>query len=138
MVPKHVLSEEIANIRYILQKSYQKFYLMQLDAAYYYSGAKSHLYQTSKWLHDFITLKFPISSQRLLLKLYKLTTLPVPTSRYVITMKATQLLISLPKYFAIILHRDHFVNTLTLFKEIQFILCKVNFALTLTIDWLNI
>ena len=48
LVPKHVLAEEIANIRYILQKSYQKFYLMQLDAAYYYSGGKSHLCQTSK------------------------------------------------------------------------------------------
>ena len=81
----------------------------------------------------FITLNFPISSQRLPLKLYKLITLPVPTSRYVITMKATQLL-SLPKYFAIISHREHFVNTITLFKETQFILCKVNFALTLTID----
>lgn len=40
LVSKHVLSEEIANIRYNLQKIYQKFYLMQLDAAYYYSCAK--------------------------------------------------------------------------------------------------
>ena len=47
----------------------------------------------------FITLKFHISSQRLPLKLSKLLTLPVPTSRNVTTtMKATQLLSLLSFY----------------------------------------
>ena len=55
-VPKHVLSKEIANIRYTLQKSYQKFYLMQLHAAYYYSCAKV-IYARHR-NDSFITLKF--------------------------------------------------------------------------------
>ena len=84
---------------------------MQLNTSHYYSSAKVIHARHQNDL--FITLKFAISSQRLSLKLSKLLTLPVPTSRNVTsTMKPTQLL-SLPKYFAITSHHDHLV-TLTL------------------------
>ena len=132
LVQKHVLSQVIANIRQKLRKSYHKFYLLHLDASFYYSGAK---FIYARHRNDlFITLKIPSSSQRLPLKLYLLITLPVPTSRNVrTTMKATQLL-SLPKYFAITSHHDHFV-TLTsedLDSGVQenTILCKIYLAFT--------
>lgn len=108
LIPKHLLSEIIANIRHKLQKSYQKFYLIQLDASFYYSSGKFIFARHHNDL--FVTVKFPISSQRLPLKLYKVISLPVPTSENVTSnMQATQLL-SLPDYFAITPHHDYFIS----------------------------
>ncbi|XP_062603682.1 uncharacterized protein LOC134265486, partial [Saccostrea cucullata] len=108
LIPKHILSKVISNIRHKLRKSYQKFYLVQLDASFYYSGGKFLFARHNNNL--FITVKFPISSQRLPLNLYKVISLPVPTSENVTSkMQATQLL-SLSDYFAITPHHDYFLS----------------------------
>lgn len=79
-----------------------------MDSSFYYSSNKFLFARHNNDL--FVTVKFPISSQRLPLKLYKVISLPVPTSENVTSkMQATQLL-SLSDYFAITPHHDYFLS----------------------------
>lgn len=82
--------------------------MIQLDSSFYYSSNKFLFARHNNDL--FVTVKFPISSQRLPLKLYKVISLPVPTSENVTSkMQATQLL-SLADYFVITPHHDYFLS----------------------------
>lgn len=108
LIPKHILAEVISSIRHKLRQSYHKIYLIQLDSSFYYS---SNTFPFARHNSDlFVTVKFPISSQRLPLNQYEVIILPVPTSENVTSkMQATQLL-SLSDYFAITPNHDYFLS----------------------------
>lgn len=111
LISKHMFGRVLAEINHNLRKSYQKFYLVHTDPSYYYSNGQFLFARNKNELY--ITFKFPISSQSTPLQLYKVLSLPVPTSENVTEkMQATQLL-SLSSYFAITSHHDYFVSLST-------------------------
>lgn len=71
----------------------------------------SFLQETKNELY--ITVKFPISSQSTPLQLYKVLSLPIPTSENVTEMMQATQLLSLSSYFAITSHHDYFVSLST-------------------------
>lgn len=81
----------------------------------------------------YITIKFPISSQKNSMKLFKIISMPVDMTHNKTKDQATQLL-SLPEYFAISNHHDHYVqlNAKDLINcaHSKQIICNTNYALT--------
>lgn len=111
LISKHMFGRVLAEINHKLKISYQKLYLVHTDPSYYYSNGQFLFARNKNELY--ITVKFPISSQSNPLQLYKVLSLPVPTSENVTEkMQATQLL-SLSSYFAITSHHDYFVSLST-------------------------
>lgn len=92
--------------RFLLRKSIIS--LESTDPSYYYSNGQFIFARIKNELY--ITVKFPISSKSTPLQLYKVLSLPVPTSENVTEkMQATQLL-SHSSYFALTSHHDYFVS----------------------------
>ncbi|XP_062574148.1 uncharacterized protein LOC134235987 [Saccostrea cucullata] len=132
LIPKFLITRTLSNINFKLRKSYKNFYLIHTDYSFYYSHEK-FLYARDKG-SLFITVKFPISAQKQPLQLFKVISLPVPTSPNVTSdMHATQIL-STPDYFAITSHHDYFVSLsaedLVNCDNGPTILCNSNRALT--------
>ena len=131
LIDRTVLSHVIRSIHSKLKKSYKQFYLTHTDVGYFYSNGKFVFSRNHSSLY--ITLKFPLSSQKLPLHLYKIISLPVPVNANSSSqMHATQLL-SLPDYFAITPHHDQFIplysKDLVNCQHGSVILCDFNIAL---------
>ena len=132
LIDSSTLTSVLHSINSKLRRSYKQFFLIHTDPNYYYSNANFVYARNHSSLY--VTLKFPISSLRQPLKLYKVVSLPVPVKDTTSSdMHATQLL-SLPDYFAITPHHDYYLplssSDLLNCQHDSIILCDINLVLT--------
>ncbi|KAK3107915.1 hypothetical protein FSP39_025038 [Pinctada imbricata] len=131
LIDRNTLSNVLHNIKHLMRKHYPQFYLTHLDPSFYYSNGKFIYSRNHASLY--ITIKFPLSSLERPLKLYKVISLPVPVHHNVTSKHATQLL-TLPDYFAITPHHDHYLplssKDLINCHHDSVMLCDINLALT--------
>ena len=132
LISKQTLSHVLHTIKLRMRKHYSQFYLTHLDPSFYYSHGKFVYARNHSSLY--VTLKFPLSSLRLPLNLYKVISLPVPVHHNSTTSKHATQLLSLPDYFAITPHHDHFLplsaTDLINCQHDSVMLCDINLALS--------
>ncbi|KAK3097873.1 hypothetical protein FSP39_014042 [Pinctada imbricata] len=132
LIDRPTLTKVLRHLHSHIRKSFKQFYLTHIDPNYYYANAKFVYARRGSQLY--VTVKFPLSSLNKPLNLYKVISLPVPVkNNSSLTMHATQLH-SLPDYFAITPHHDHYLQLsskdLVNCQHDSVILCDMNLALT--------
>ena len=132
LIDRPTLTRVLHHLHSHIRKSFKQFYLTHRDPNYYYANAK--FVYARKGSQLYVTVKFPLSSLNKPLNLYKVISLPVPVKdNSSSTMHATQLH-SLPDYFAITPHHDHYLQLsskdLVNCQHDSVILCDMNLALT--------
>ncbi|KAK3099326.1 hypothetical protein FSP39_002667 [Pinctada imbricata] len=132
LISRSTLLSIIQQITKTLRKSYSQFQLTHTDPSYYFSHGK--FVYARNFSSIYLTVKFPLTAHKRPLTLYKVISLPVPLKENSSSaMHATQLL-SLPDYFAITKHHDHFVpiaatDLVNCVHDTE-ILCDMNLPLT--------
>lgn len=96
LIQESVLAQTLQQIEKKLSKSHTRFFLIKKHPAYYYRSADFLYVRQGSSL--FITIKFPISSHRYPLTLYKVISLPVPINS---TSSHASQLLDTPDYLAI-------------------------------------
>ena len=129
-ISKTTLHHAIVEITKILADKEPKFYLTQTQVNWYYQYAKYFYARHKNSL--FITVKFPLTSQKEPMNIYKVISYPVPINS---TSSHGTSLLHLPQYFAVTSHQQ-FYTTFTVAEletcqqESTMTQCTFNKALT--------
>lgn len=129
LIQETVLAQTLQQIERKLSKYYTQFFLIKiLPAKYYKSSDFLYVRQGSSL---FITIKFPTSSHRYPLKLYKVISLPVPIKST--STHASQLLYT-PDYLAVTSYHHKYATFLTAqlsdyTRNLPYIICSSNIPL---------
>lgn len=129
LISRELLQYSISEIQKLLSHKEPHFYLSQKSVNWYYQNAKFFYVRHKSSL--FITVKFPLTSQRQPITLYKVLSYPVPINA---TSSHATSLLNLPTYFAVTSHQQFYTTfTVTEIASCQNddeIHCTFNKALT--------
>lgn len=130
LIPEEILAHTLQHIQRKLAKSHSKFFLIRKHPAQYYKSSDFLYVRQGSLL--FVTVKFPISSHRYPLTLYKVISLPVPINST--STHASQLL-DTPDYLAVTHHHQLFVTLsskqlMDCTKNSPNVICTSNIPLT--------
>lgn len=104
-LPKYTLHKTITEIQKILSKTQPNFFVSQTQIPWYYQHADFFYARRKNSL--FISVKFPVTSHREPLHLYKVISYPVPINST--SSHATNIL-HLPTYFAVTSHQQFYAT----------------------------
>lgn len=128
LISASVIKNTIQEISKILSEEYSNFYLTIKDPEYYYTHG--HFAFGRHFGAIYVTLKFPLSHEKLPLNLYQVISMPIPVNGT--SNHATQLL-DLPHYLAITSHQQYYLlldkTDLATCNKHQLYLCNFNKAL---------
>lgn len=105
LISKQNMQHSISEIQKLLSHKEPHFYLSQKQLNWYYQKAKFFYVRHKSSLY--ITVKFPLTSQRLPLSLYKVISYPVPINS---TSSHATSLLNLPTYFAVTSHQQFYTT----------------------------
>ena len=107
-LPKSVLHKTITEIQRILSSKQPNFYISQTQIPWYYQHAN---FFYARYKHSlYIIVKFPITSHREPMQLYKVISYPVPINS---TAAHATNIIQLPTYFAVTSHQQYYTTFTT-------------------------
>lgn len=128
LISTPVITNTIQEVSKILTEEYSNFYLTIKDPEYYYKHGQFVFGRHFGAIY--VTLKFPLSHEKLPLNLYQVISMPVPVNET--SNHATQLL-DLPDYLAITSHQQYYLlldkTDLATCHKHQLYLCNFNKAL---------